>query len=191
MSVFKTIMGITLLTTSLGGEAAGKIGRYNSTATEYVSSCGKEFTGYIGDCSHSASKRISNLGQNDFIKVSSSLTQSFGDFAHGTSGLLESAETTAKNVAGLFGSLETNSQWLRGYATNLIRDEEYQGLNAKFNFKSEQETSKLEGEEDWDSIKPIINYRDDRATKKITFNQSTTRKLISRAKDCLPKINPL
>jgi len=68
MSVFKTIMGITLLTTSLGGEAAGKIGRYNSTATEYVSSCGKEFTGYIGDCSHSASKRISNLGQNDFIK---------------------------------------------------------------------------------------------------------------------------
>jgi hypothetical protein len=59
MTILKTFMGITLLTTSLGGEATGKLGRYGSTATQYISCAGKEFTGFIGDTSHVASERIS------------------------------------------------------------------------------------------------------------------------------------
>ena len=184
-------MGITLLTTSLGGEAAGKLGRYGSTATQYISCAGKEFTGFIGDVSHVASERISTWGENDFIKASVDLTQGTSDLFHGASGWLKTAETTSKNISKRFGRLETGSQWLRGQATNLLRDEEYRDLNAKFNFKSNQETSELEGEEDWDSVKPIIKYRDDRETKKITFNQSVGRKWMRRTKDCLPSINPL
>jgi hypothetical protein len=60
MSIFKTFMGITLLTTSLTGEATGKLGRYGSTTTQYISCAGKEFTGFIGDNSYNASQRISN-----------------------------------------------------------------------------------------------------------------------------------
>jgi hypothetical protein len=60
MTIFKTFMGIALLTTSLTGEATGKIGRYGSTAVQYVSCAGKETTGFIGDVSYKASERINN-----------------------------------------------------------------------------------------------------------------------------------
>lgn len=192
MSILKTFMGITLFTTSLTGEAAGKIGRYSSTATEYVSGTGKKWASSFGDTLHNASQTINNWGTNDFITVTSSLTHATGDLAHCASNLLEATEATSKNVALLFGSLESGSQWLRNYSTNLIRDDEYRDLNAKFNFRSVSETSELEDDkEDWDSIKPIINYRDDRQTKKIAFNQSVGRRWMKRTKDCLPSLNPL
>ena len=154
MTIFKTIMGITLLTTSLTGEATGKLGRYSATATEYVSWAGKNATAWTGDIAYATSKGINNLGNNDFTKITSNLTNATSNLAYCASNILEAVETTSKNSKKLFGNLETNSQRLRSYATNLIRDEEYRDLNAKFNFKSNQVTSQVD-EEDWTLINEI------------------------------------
>ena len=110
--------------------------------------------------------------------------------AYCASGLLETGETGFKNISKLFGKLDTGSRWLRGRSTNLIRDEEYQDLNVNFNFKTEPGTCELEGEEDWDEVKPIIKD-DNKAKKMITFNQTASSKWANQAKNYLPKINLL
>ncbi|CAH1764170.1 23389_t:CDS:2 [Entrophospora sp. SA101] len=111
MTILQTFMGITLLTTSLTGEATGKIGRYGSTAIQYVCCGGKEATGFVGDVSQKASERI----------ITSNLSQATSNLAYCASGLLEAGETGFKNISR---------------STNLIRDEEYRDLNVKFNFKT-------------------------------------------------------
>ncbi|CAJ0844884.1 3818_t:CDS:2 [Entrophospora sp. SA101] len=78
MTILQTFMGITLLTTSLTGEATGKIGRYGSTAIQYVCCGGKEATGFV---------------------VTSNLSQATSNLAYCASGLLEAGETGFKNIS--------------------------------------------------------------------------------------------
>lgn len=161
MSIFKTVLGITFFTTSIAGEATGKLGRYGSTATEYISCGGKHFTSFVSNVAYDASKEIDKLAQNDFTKITSSLTYGTGNLIYGASKALETTESISKSSKGLFEVLETKSKWLRGYATNLLRDEDYRNLKSDFDFKSSRGSSGMGDGEDWTLIKTSSQVEND------------------------------
>ncbi|KLL03286.1 MAG: hypothetical protein MRECE_21c008 [Mycoplasmataceae bacterium CE_OT135] len=137
------ILGFSLLTSSLAGDAAGKIGKNSCEVAEWGSWAGKNTANFVGDTAYGMadSWTTNNWTEKGVIQAAADVTYVTGDIAHATGNLCAASEKVSLGGKNLFAGLEQHSQDLNAYANDLlnVRKNEYRDLDLDFDWRGHQE----------------------------------------------------
>ena len=155
MKWFRIFTGVLLFTSSVAGDATGKVGKNGFGVAEWSSEKGQATASFIHDTTYGMADAWTEKGwtNNPVIDVATDITYTVGDLSEAASSLCTSAKRHSRRFKGSFASLEQGSAELNKTGQNLLRDYQYRDLKTEdlaFAYKEKSEPSQLENDqEDW------------------------------------------
>lgn len=155
MKWLKIFTGILLITSSVAGDATGKVGKNGFGAVEIVSQKGQPAASFVHDTTYGMADAWTEKGwttNNTVIDVAADMAYTVGDLSEAAGNVCASIKRNSHKAKRRFTSLEQSSANWNKKGWNLLRDYQYGDLEEDwaFDYKQSQVPSELDNDkEDW------------------------------------------
>lgn len=155
MKLFRIFTGILLLTSSVAGDATGKVGKNGFGIAEWSSKEGQTTASFIHDTTYGVADTWTEKGwrNNTVIDVAAEVAYTVGDLSDSVGSICADVKGRSKSAKEKFASLEQKSADLNKTGKNLLRDHQYRDLkdeDFEFDYQTKQVASELDNDkEDW------------------------------------------
>lgn len=156
MKWFRIFTGILLVTSSVAGDATGKVGKNGFGVAELSSEKGQATASFIHDTTYGMADTWTEKGwttNNGTIHFAADVFHTVGDLSGSVGSVCADIKGRSKSAKERFASLEQKSADLNKTGKNLFRDHQYRDLkdeDFEFDYKASSEPSQLDNDkEDW------------------------------------------